>query len=268
MALVTPPIKDVLITEEKLGTFTWLDWFNQIRRILVEGLFSVINLTGYLILPKTSGYGIKVDNVTPTFGWRDITGDINTRPAAGGGAAAIPDFVAYRGNIYQYRFGTTAPNNHLHEIFLDFHMPHDYAPGTDLFIHVHWSQIVVDTGGAAGVPGVAKWYFDMSYSKGHGTPGGAADAFNAPLTTSITQQGSTTQYGHMIAEVAITSTAGDSTHIANTRIAPDGILKIRLYRDPADVADTLDQDTFVHFTDLHYQSTNIATKQKAPDFYV
>lgn len=228
----------------------------------------LIKDTGYrycpdnLVLPKTSGKGIMVDTSAPTYGWRDILGAIETRPAAGGGATAIPDYVAYRGSIYAYRFGTAAPDNHLHECFLNFHVPHDYVPSSEIYIHVHWSQITVDTGGTAGVPGVAKWYFDISYADGHGTPGGAADPFIAPFTVSITQQGSTTQYGHMIAEVQLTGGT-----LAASTVQIDGIFQVRLYRDPADAADTLDQNTFVHFVDLHYQSTGIGTKQKAPDFY-
>ena len=220
-----------------------------------------------LIVPKTAGTGIKVDVDAPTFGWKDQVGHIETRPLAGGGATAIPDFIQYNGTIYQYRFGTAAPNNHLHEAFFNFHIQHDYVPGTDLYVHVHWSQIVVDTGGAAGVPGVAKWYFDISYAKGFGTAGGAADAFNAAITQSVTQQGSTTQYGHMIAEVAFSNAGGDATHIDRARFEPDGIVMVRVYRDPNDGADTLDQDTFVHEVDLHYQSTGVGSKQKSRDFY-
>lgn len=238
-----------------------------VDRFIVDAAGNVIALS-HIVLPKTSGIGIKVDTAIPTFGWRDLLGEITTRPAAGGGAAALPDFVAYRGNVYAYRFGTTAPDNHLHEAFINYHIPHDYVPGSDLHFHIHWSQIVVDTGGTAGVPGVAKWYADISYSKGHGTAGGAADAFNAPITVSVTQQASTTQYGHMIAEVQFTNAGGTGGLIDSARIEVDGVVMVRLYRDPTDVADTLDQNTFVHYADVHYQSTNMATKQKAPNFYV
>jgi hypothetical protein len=220
-----------------------------------------------LIVPKTSGTGIKVDVDVPTFGWRDLLGRIELRPLAGGGATAIPDFAVYHGSVYQFRFGTLAPNDHLHEAFLNFHIPHDYVPGTDLHIHTHWSQIVVDTGGAAGVPGVCKWYFDMSYAKSFGTAGGTADPFVAPITQSVTQQGSTTQYGHMLAEVQFTNAGGDATHFDRALIEPDGLVLVRIYRDPADGADTLNQDTFVHEVDLHYQSTNVGTKSRSRVFY-
>lgn len=220
-----------------------------------------------IIVAKASGNGIKLEHAAPTFGWHDLLGEITIKGAGGGGPSASPDYVVYRGNIYGYRFGTNAPNNHMHEAFNSFHIPHDYAEGTDLYIHVHWSQITVDTGGTAGVPGNAKWYFDLTYAKGHGTPGGAADPFVAPITVSVVQQASTTQYGHMIAEVQISNAGGTGGLLDSTKIQVDGLLLSRLYRDPADAADTLNQDVFVHYIDVHYQSTGIPTKNKAPNFY-
>jgi hypothetical protein len=231
------------------------------------------NITGQqefedsIVLPKTSGKGVKVDTASPSFGWRDLLGVITVKGTGGGGASANPDYVVYRGGLYAYRFGTVAPNNHNHEAFIEYHIPHDYVPGSDLYLHVHWSQKTVDTGGTAGVPGVANWYFEYSYADGHGTPGGSANAFSDPVTVSVTQQASTTQYGHMIAEVQISNDGGIDGLLDSNTIAVDGLLLVRIYRDPTDSEDTLNQDTFVHFVDVHYQSTNMATKNKAPNFY-
>jgi len=217
------------------------------------------NVSDSIIAPKTSGKGIKVDNTTPTFGWRDMLGKVIVKAIG----ANDPVWSVYRGTIYAYKCSNAIMN----ETWQDFHIPHDYVPGTDMYIHVHWTQNVVDTGGAAGAPGAIKWYFDLSYADGHGTAGGAADPFIAAITQSVTQQGSTTQYGHMLAEVQFTNAGGDATHIDRAAISVDGIILCRTYRDPADVADTLDQQPFVLFVDIHYQSTNVATKQKSPDFY-
>jgi hypothetical protein len=223
---------------------------------------------GRIVTSKASGTGIKVDIASPTFGWRDLLGAINVRDTAGGGASSRPDFVAYRGNIFQWRFGTNSPNNHLHECFIEFHLPHDYVPGTDIYIHTHWSQNTVDTGGAAGVPGVAKWYFEISYADGYGTAGGTADPFVAAKTIPVTQQGSTTQYGHMIAEVIISGASDTATTFDRTKFKVDGIFLVRIYRDPTDVADTLNQDTFLHFVDMHFQTNGIlGTKDKNSPFY-
>lgn len=230
--------------------------------LVVDGTSDLVGVTTVednLILPKTSGKGILVDPAAPTFGWRDIIGQVVPK----GVGAANPTWAVYRGSIYQYEFDSAATI----EAWLTFHIPHDYVPGSDLYIHAHWSQAVVDTGGPAGVPGNAKWQFDISYATGHGTAGSTADPFNAVITTSVVQQASTTQYGHMIAEVQFTAAAGNASNIANSRIQVDGLLLVRVYRIKADAADTLNQVPFLHTCDVHYQSSNMATKNKAPNFY-
>jgi len=71
----------------------------------------------------------------------------------------------------------------------------------------------------------------------------------------------------MIAEVAFTSDGGDATHIDRNAIQVDGLLLVRVYTDSTDPNDTLNQSPFVHFVDIHYQSSNTGTKNKAPNFY-
>jgi hypothetical protein len=245
---------------------------NNTSRIEVNGTGNVgagitptsekMTIEGNLVLPKTSGYGIKVDTTTPTFGWKDLLGAINTRPTAG---AAVPPYNQYGSTgIYGFQF-TDGP---VKEAFVEFHLPHDYVPSSDIFIHAHWSQTTVDTGGAASAPGNVKWYIDVMYAKGHGTAGGAArGAFGTKITTSIVQQGSTTQYGHMVAEVQLSAGSPSAAQIDSDDLEPDGIILCRIYRDNTDVADTLNQAPFLHYVDIHYQSTQLATKNKAPNFY-
>lgn len=214
---------------------------------------------GWFVLPKTSGYGILVDTAAPTFPWKNIIGLIEVK----GTGANDPDWVVFRDTIYQYRW----TNGNMRQVWNIFPIPMDYMPGTDVWINVHWDQNVVDTGGPAGVPGVVKWYLDVSYAKGYGTPGGAADAFNAIITTSVTQQGSTTQYGHMTAGVQLTNAGGSASHIDRARLEPNGIFKVRLYRDSGDAADTLNEHPFVGMITVQHQSTGIGTKQRVPPFY-
>jgi hypothetical protein len=48
----------------------------------------------------------------------------------------------------------------------------------------------------------------------------------------------------------------------------DGIIMCRLYLDSNDIITSGGTvNPFVHFVDLHYQSTGIGTKGKAPNFY-
>lgn len=217
--------------------------------ITTTGVVTATNL----ILSKVSGNGIKVDVSAPTFGWRDLLGDVSIKTIG----ANDPDYSNYAATgIYRYQF----KNNVVTEIFNDFHIPHDYVPGTEVYVHIHWSQTTIDTGGAAAAPGNAKWYFDVNYSKGHDR--GAFPA--GVVTVSVVQTASGTIRKHMIAEVQL-STSGQ---IGGQDLEPDGIVTVRTYRDAADGADTLDQRPWVHHVDIHYQSTNIATKDKVPDFYV
>jgi hypothetical protein len=45
------------------------------------------------------------------------------------------------------------------------------------------------------------------------------------------------------------------------------MLLMRVWRDTTDAEDTLNQHPFCHEVDIHYQSTGMATKSKAPNFY-
>jgi len=89
-----------------------------------------LNLNAMVILPKTSGMGIKVDSATPTFPWRDIIGNITNA-----GGANKPARTTYNGGVDQFLFAAGD------ESVLEFHIPHDYAPGTDIHLHVHLSHI-------------------------------------------------------------------------------------------------------------------------------
>ena len=211
--------------------------------------------SGNLILPKASGHGIKVDTTTPTFGWRDILGEVKILSPG----ANDPTLAVFRDNIRQFSFSNTVVN----EVFVTYHIPHDYVAGSDVYIHTHWSQNVVDTGGAAGAPGAVKWQYKVSYAKGHGQA-----AFPAAFVTSVTQTASATQYQHMLGEVQLSAAIPSATQIDSDIIEPDGIVLVRAYRDPTDAADTLNQVPFMHFVDLHYMTSNIGTKQKSPDFYI
>jgi hypothetical protein len=150
----------------------------------------------------------------------------------------------------------------MNEANINFHVPHDYLAGSDIYLHFHWAQNVVDTGGAAGAPGACKWYAEVTYSKGHDQA-----PFITPITTSVTQTASGTQYQHMIAEVQLSAASPSASQLDSDNLEPDGIIGLRAYRDPADVADTLNQVPFLVYTDIHYQSTSIGTKNKVPGFY-
>lgn len=191
----------------------------------------------FLVFPKAAGKGIKVDQTTPTFGWRDLLGRISVRGVGG----TDPNFAVYRTNIRQFQYSVGD------ESWVEFHIPHDYVPGSDCFLHAHWSVItnVVET---------VTWGFNVSYAKGHGQA-----AFPATVNATVAQASNGTAFTHFIAEVPISGGA----LVPTGDIEPDGLMLVRVYL----AANTGIIEPFLHFADLHYQSTNLGTKQKAPDFY-
>ena len=274
-----------------------------------------------LVLPKTTGSGIKVDTTTPTFGWDDLIGVINTR--TGGGD--VPSYIQYIGGIYQWSFGTVGGEK---EVFNEYHITHDYVPNTNMYIHTHWSTILAPTGDV-------NWMFEISYAKGYNQM-----AFQSPVIIPVVQT-STTVYNHMIAEVQMSAPNGLISSLINVSITSgtntltsasslftaadvgrtiriigagvasadldttitafssptsvtvgtnasttitlqpnfnyrvvdsnqleiDGLILVRTWRNSTKEADTLDVAPFLHFVDIHYQSTNLTTKDKNYPFY-
>ena len=199
-------------------------------------------VSGGMTIDKTTNVGIKVDPATPTWGWRDLTADIQVK----GTGAADPTFAVYGATVLrQYSFSATTEQ----EVFMVFHVPHDYVPGTSIYFHAHWSN-------AAATPntGNVVWGFDYSFAKGFNQA-----AFPTPTASTVTQACPATRYQHMVAETAAVTIAA---------MEVDGLILVRGYRKAADAADTCTDAVFLHTMDIHYQSTNMATKAKAPNFYI
>lgn len=203
-----------------------------------------------IILPKASGQGVKVDTTTPTFGWRDITSRISVRGIGG----TDPAYNLYRGGIRQYQF--TAAD----EVFGEYHMPHDWAPGTDVYLHFHWSHIATTVTG-----GNVIWGAEVTWAKGFDQA-----PFQVPITFTVQQNASTTQYQHMIAEGQLTAASPSAGQIDTDNLEVDGVFLMRAYLSANNmtVSGGGVPEPFLHFVDMHYQSTNVGTKAKAgPGFY-
>lgn len=201
-----------------------------------------------LQVPKTKGTGLKIDSAgTPDFGWHDINGVGSVI-----GGANDPSIDVYRNTIPEFHF---AEGN---EVLFRFHLPHDYAMGTDIFVHVHWSHnSTLVTGGSC------TWAFESTCAKGHDQ-----QAFVTPKIVSVVQNASATQYQHMIAETAMSVGGGSATQFDTAEIEVDGVILTRMYLDSNDlISSGAIPDPFVHFVDIHYQSTGVPTKQRAPDFW-
>ena len=211
-----------------------------------------------LIVDKDPGDGVMVDLVTPTFPWRDLLGAISIR----GTGAADPSYNVYTGGIRGYQF---AVND---EVFIEFHIPHDYVPGSAIYIHTHWSINGKTTAGVTAgtvTGGTVVWGCEVSYSKGHNQA-----AFSTPFTTTTTSgQTAATLFQHYIDETQLSATTPSATQIDSDIIEVDGLILVRAFLSANNitVASGAVPAPFLHFVDIHYQSTNVGTKNKAPDFW-
>ncbi|MDB4278429.1 hypothetical protein N9917_02365 [Deltaproteobacteria bacterium] len=214
---------------------------------------SDLTVKGNLELPKGPGIGLKVDVVDPTYGWRDILGTINPRSAGAG----RPTLAVYRGgNVREFAFGAAD------DMDLNFHLPHDYAPGTDIYIHFHWSH------NGTSISGSITADFYTTYSKGHDQQIFPAEKVVA-FTYNTVDIATTPQYMHRIEEVQLSTSGGSATMLDTDDLEPDGVVLVHfdMMAIPS-IGGGSPNEPFVHFIDIHYQSTGMATKQRAPDFYV
>lgn len=175
-------------------------------------------------------------------GWDDITADLSSGKTAG---ANVPTWSNYRDGIYAYEFSATV----MKEIWVTFHVKHDYAEGTLVYPHIHWSPNTTATG-------VCRWGFEYTVAKGH-----QQEAF--PTTTTIYVEDNVSvadQYGHRIAEV--------SDNDAFDAFEADTLILMRIFRDAAHVNDTFSGVAYGLTADIHFETSpeGTVTKNKAPPF--
>lgn len=205
---------------------------------------------GMLVVPKTVQYGLKVDTSSPTWPWRDVIGEINVK-----GDANDPKWNVFQGVIYAYQFDATT-----RQVWITYHVPHDFVPGTELYVHAHWAHNLTTVTG-----GTVTWAWDASYANGYQQ--GSTSAFTAPITVSVQQTCSpTTQYEHHIAEVQLTTSGA----INGVPVEVDGLIMVRVQLSAKDLTVSGGGAAwpFLFTSDLHMQSTGIGTKAKnGPTFY-
>lgn len=207
----------------------------------------ILDKLGNLVRPKTSGVGFQVDPAAPTFPWVDLIGDVIPKTSGAG----TPTLKAIQGNINGFAFSA----NDI--VDLVFHVPHDYVPGTDMHLHVHWSH------NGTAISGNVVFTHYSTYAKGHNQANWPAEVTNT-ITYNTTNVATTPRYRHRIDEIQLSGT-GSGSLLNTPDIEPDGLILVRL--KVTTLPTITAGDLFVHTCDIHYQSTGIGTKQKAPAFY-
>ncbi len=232
------------------GNPTLADWFDQAVKIASSPTFAGALFTDDITLPKTAGKGIRIDTAVPTFGWRDLKGKVTQRNIG----ASKPTHATYRDTLAQYQFAAGK------EEYFTYHIDHDHVPDSDVHLHVHWSHT-----GALVNGGTITIEYEISYAKGFNQ-----SAFGASVTATFAGTASTTQYQKIISEIQISAVSPSASQIDSNDLEPDGIIECRIKITSNDITVSGGgvPDPFIHEVDIHYQSTSLGTKQKAPDFYV
>jgi len=197
-----------------------------------------------MVLSSNTGKGIKVDTNEPTYAFADLLGEIRIDEGDG---STKPDFNVYKGNIKQFQFSV---DDH---VFGAYHLPHDYVPNSNIFVHVHWSTNAV----SSNTSGLPTFEIEATHSKGFGQ---MQFSNNVTVTVSNTYINS---YTHMVSEVQLSAPSGAGSLLVTEDLQTDGLILIRTKL----LTNTMSVNPFVHHVDIHYQTTNVGTKNKSPNFY-
>ena len=143
-----------------------------------------------------------------------------------------------------------------------FHVPHDYVPGTDMYIHVHWLHNGTAISGSLVVDMV------HTYAKGHNQQIFPAEK-TVTLTVSTPDIATIPRYVHRTDEIQLSSNGGSGTLMDSAQLEVDGIIMVHLaLTTKPTITGGTSADVFIPSVDIHYQTTGVNTKQKAPNFYV
>lgn len=199
-------------------------------------------------LPTSAGHGLKNGS---QFGWRDLLGAISND------AAGNPPILAFRGGLFKgYSFATNG------QISLVYHMPHDWAPGTDIFIHAHWGH------NGTAISGSIVFSFSATVAKGFNQVIFPAEVV-ATLTVATPNIATIPQYMHRTDEIQLSAAAPTANQLNTTSIEVDSLILVNIQTTTIPtITGGTPNNPFIFAVDIHYQSTGLGTVNKAPSFYI
>jgi hypothetical protein len=158
------------------------------------------------------------------------------------------DPATFVGNIALRRF---IPGE-MREAFAEFHIPHTWKPGTDMFPHVHFTLL-------SSAAGTVRWGFEYIFAQTHRSAG----VIRYPETSQTIYIEQVVPAGseriHFVAESEV--------GIPGEGLEVDGMMLVRLFRDGAHPNDTFAQDVFGITVDLHTEIDRYSTPFRFPPFY-
>lgn len=185
--------------------------------------------------------------------WRDIIGAISPKSSGAGSPARA---VYAGGNIGDYAFAAGDVCDQV------FHFGHDLALNADgnpkdMHYHVHWSH------NGTSISGNVVFTFYYQVGKRDGT---FTSEKSLTITYATTNIATTPRYKHFVHETQLSAAVATASLTANSSIEVDGLIvgTLKLTTLPTLSAGA---KLFIHTADIHYQSTNHGTKNRASNFY-
>lgn len=236
---------------------------NQIPNYCGEFL-EYANFTSLPITGDTSKFYITLDNnnhyswingvyVEEEFGWQDLIGDI--KPRINGVFAPTLKELTPNNTEFSYGVGDKCE--------CKFHIPHDYVPKTDMFVHIHWTHTGTNITGSL----IVNIY--SIYAKGHQQ---ASFTNNASTVINVTGLNitNTPNLMHRVDEVLFSTRNGSPSLLNSNIIEADGFILLTFETNtvPSISGSPYTNDVYIISLDIHYQSTKLPTKNKSPNFYL
>lgn len=190
--------------------------------------------------------------------WKDLHGTYIEDVSA----PTRPTKAAFRGSIDAWAYSVADAADY------QFHMPHDYAPNTDVYLHVHWGH------NGTGISGNLIWSLSITYAARNATV--PYSTFSAPISTTVnsnTISGTMNltnfpQYCHAVEEIQLSAGSPTASQLNTSLLLPDGI--IMLHMAPTTIptiSGGTPNEPFLFYVDLHYQASYVGTANKDPNFY-
>lgn len=198
------------------------------RDSLISESGSTVTVTGEEVITGRSRA-----RTTQGGGWKDLLGPYTPRNSG----PTVPVLTTVGTSIIQL------PLWALDDLaYFQFHVPHDYALGTDVYFHVHWFADGANVN-------TVKWQASYFYAKGYGF---AFPLATAATVVSVTQAPTGTAYAHMIAE---------TTAVTIADMEPDGYVLAELKRVTNGGTNNTN-NIFAWNLDIHYQSIEESTANR------
>lgn len=182
--------------------------------------------------------------VAAGFGWQDILGYVQPRPSGG----TVPTFQQIDTGLAFFGLKFDVGD----ETWITYHLPHDYIPNTDIYIHAHW---IANPNGSNRTQPV-KWEFSWAYASGYDV---AQFNLTTPTIVTATTTPVATAYRHYISEVSLGAGSGVGMEV-------DGLIFMRVRRVTNGGTDN-GGGIYLLLADCHYRSHGLPTKNRNPDFY-